>query len=403
MAISDKDVSRRQFLKKGTAGFAGITILPSVSGRFRQTPENKKERKFIYRTLGKTGLKLPIISMGVMNANNPHLVRAALDAGIVHLDTAWYYQNGRNEEMIGEVVKGRPRESYIIATKIFEPRDRNTGRFYADAKADTFFAKFETSLTRLGLDYVDILYLHDIFMEEDVLFEPFLNAMLKLKQEGKTRFIGLSTHRNEPDIIRTARESKKYDVILTAYNFRQAHRKEIEKEMELAAKAGMGIVGMKAIAGSVFNIGRKVHVNATAALKWALQNENIHTNVPGFTTFDQLETDLSVMENPELTPEEKTELEKSKQYSGLYCQQCEECRPQCPAGLDIPTLMRGYMYAYGYKNLQAAKETLDQIRLTHIACEDCASCHVRCAMGFDVRQRAMDVAMVRDIPESFLV
>ena len=400
MKISKEEVSRRQFLKEGTAGLVGLTIIPAVS---KGSQSESKDRPFIYRTLGKTGLKLPIVSMGVMNANNPHLVRAALDAGIVHLDTAWYYQNGRNEEMIGEVIKDRSRDSYVIATKIFEPRDRATGRFPADAKADTFLSKFETSLTRLGLDYVDILYLHDIFRQEDVLFEPYLNAMLKLKKEGKVRFIGVSTHRNEPLIIRVARESGHYDVILTAYNFRQAHRKEIEEEMELAVKEGMGFVGMKAIAGSVYNIGRKVHVNAKAALKWALQNENIHTNIAGFTTFDQMETALSVMENLKLTPEEKTDLESSKRYSSLYCQQCEVCRPQCPAGLDIPTLMRSYMYAYGYKNLQAAKEALNQRQISRIACSDCDSCNVRCAMGFDVRERALSLSKIQDVPESFLV
>lgn len=110
-------------------------------------------------------------------------------------------------------------------------------------------------------------------------------------------------------------------------------------------------MGMKAIAGSVYNIGKKVNVNAKAALKWALQNENIHTNIPGFTTFDQMEENISIMDNLELTPEETEYLGKSKSYSGLFCQQCEKCVSQCPRGLDIPTLMRSYMYAMGYKNV----------------------------------------------------
>ena len=401
MERSKKNVNRRQFLRNGTVGLAGITVISSLSSsRIRS---KSKEHSFITRTLGNTGIRLPIISMGVMNASNPQLVRAALDAGIVHLDTAWYYQGGRNEEMIGEVIKDRPRDSYVIATKIFEARDRTTDRFPSDARSNTFLDKFDTSLMRLGLDYVDILYLHNIYRREDVLFEPYLNAMLKLKKEGKTRFIGLSTHQNEPVIIREATQSGQYDVILTAYNFRQAHRKEIENALEFAVDAGMGIVGMKAIAGSAYNIGRKVHVNAKAALKWALQNKNIHTNIAGFTTFDQMETDLSIMQDLELSPEENKDLETSKQYSSLFCQQCGVCRPQCPAGADIPTLMRSYMYAFGYKNLQAAKESLDQEGIRRIDCEDCESCNVRCAMGFDVRGRALSLKTIQSLPESFLV
>ena len=56
--------------------------------------------------------------MGVMNSDNENLIRAALDSGIVHLDTAHVYMRGRNEEIIGGVIKDRPRDSYLIATKV---------------------------------------------------------------------------------------------------------------------------------------------------------------------------------------------------------------------------------------------------------------------------------------------
>ncbi len=56
--------------------------------------------------------------MGVQQSDNPNLLRAALDAGIVHLDTGHIYSRGRNEEMIGGVIKGRPRDSFVIATKV---------------------------------------------------------------------------------------------------------------------------------------------------------------------------------------------------------------------------------------------------------------------------------------------
>ena len=162
MTSESNRVDRRKILKKGTAGIDCFSFVPHLLSKSKQEKE-KKDSKIIYRTLGKTGFRLPIISMGVMNASNPHLVRAALDSGIIHLDTAWYYQRGRNEEMIGEVVKDMPRDSYVIATKTWEPRDRDTGLFPKDATADTFNEKFETSLNRLGLYYVDILYLHNIY------------------------------------------------------------------------------------------------------------------------------------------------------------------------------------------------------------------------------------------------
>ncbi len=399
--------SRRSFIKKGMAGLAGMTILPSVlKGKTEEqgkaaVPE-KKEYKMIYRTLGKTGIKLPIVSMGVMNSDNPKLVEAALDAGIVYLDTAWSYMMGRNEEMIGEVIKGRPRGSYVIGTKVWELRDRETSLYPEDAKADAFIQKFETSLKRLGLDYVDILYHHNVSRVESLIFEPYLNALVKFKKEGKARFIGVSTHKNEPEIIKAAADSKVYDVVLTAYNFRQLHHKEVAKAAAYAVKAGLGIVGMKAIRGSGEQRGRTVK-NAKAALKWALQDDNFHTNIPGFTAFDELYTDLSIMENLKLTPEEKAALAEDQKMASLYCQQCDRCLSQCGRGVYIPDLMRSYMYAYGYRNLCAAKETLEGMDLENIPCKDCTTCRVKCTMGFDIKNKVLAIARIKDVPTDFLV
>ena len=404
--------SRRNFIKRSAAGLAGAAFLPSIlrgdssTGASSSGPETPKKGKIIYRTLGKTGLKLPVVSMGVMNADNPQLVRAALEAGIVHLDTAWYYQFGRNEEMIGQVVKGRPRDSFVIATKVYEPRDRSTGLFPADAKGDSFIEKFHTSLKRLGLDHVEILYLHNVSRKESLMFEPYLEAMKKMKKEGKTRFIGVSTHNNEAEVIRAAAESNEYDVVLTAYNFKMETLAELEKAIAEAAKKGLGIVAMKTQAGVYWDGKEKQHpINMKAALKWALQNKNIHTTIPGMTTFDQLHLDLSVMEDLTLTPQEKADLVPPKGISsaGFYCEQCETCLGQCPAHLAIPTLMRSYMYAYAYRNLHHARATLNTAELPVLPCRDCDACKVRCKKGFDIKDRVLDIARLRAVPEDFLV
>jgi predicted aldo/keto reductase-like oxidoreductase len=408
MSEQETNKSRRHFIKKSVAGLAGVAILPSVmkGDTKEKTLEAalKRKTKMIYRTLGKTGLKLPIISMGVMNAYNPRLVEAALDAGIVHLDTAWSYLGGYNEKMIGEVIKNRPRSSHVIATKIWEPRDRKTGLYPKDASANTFIEKCETSLKRLNLDYVDILYHHNVYRVESVMFEPYVHALQKLKKDGKARFIGVSTHKNEPEILRAAADSGIYEVVLTAYNFRQLYHKEVAKAAAYAAKKGLGIVGMKAIAGRSHYIGgRGPATDARAALKWALQDENFHTNIPGMTSFDQLYTDLSIMENLELTPQENAAIKNEKKMTNLYCQQCDRCLSMCPGNLYIPDLMRSYMYAYGYKNLNAAKEALDGMDLENIPCKECATCQVKCPMGFDIKNKILAIARLKDVPRDFLV
>jgi predicted aldo/keto reductase-like oxidoreductase len=150
---------------------------------------------------------------------------------------------------------------------------------------------------------------------------------------------------------------------------------------------------------------KKKMINMKAALKWALQDDNIHTAIPSFKNSDQLYEALSVMENLTLTPQEKADLKLNQGSSstGLFCSQCEECIPQCPANLDIPTLMRSYMYAYGYESPAKARETLDYVSLSKVPCFNCASCSVICSSGFDIKRKVTDIVRLKDVPEEFLV
>ncbi|MEW5901722.1 MAG: aldo/keto reductase, partial [Acidobacteriota bacterium] len=208
-------LKRRSFIKLGAAGLAGLAVRPAAS-TLPVSPAKEPPaagRQPIVRTLGKTGLKLPVVSMGVMNSDNPNLIRAALDRGIVMLDTAHGYQRGRNEVIIGEVVKGRPRDTFVIATKVpGDPRDRQTGDFSPETTEEKFLEKFNLSLQRLGLEYVDILHLHNVLKREQVLYEPLLKALQTAKKRGQARFIGVSTHGNEPEVIRAVIEAGVHDV-----------------------------------------------------------------------------------------------------------------------------------------------------------------------------------------------
>lgn len=404
MADHRSGLKRRTFIKSSLAGLTGLFFSPAACAADDKTaPPTAAPPKLIQRPLGRTGIRLPIVSMGVMNADNPNLVRAALDRGIVLLDTAHVYQRGRNEEMIGQVVKGRPRDSFVVGTKVLGmPMDHITGRFTAETSGEAFLERFHLSLRRLGLEYVDILYLHNVSKRESVLFEPLLRALEKAKKDGQARFIGVSTHENEPEVIRAAVEGKIHDVVLTAYNFRQEHRLEVKKAISEAAGAGLGIVAMKTQAGSWLDRARSKPINMTAALKWVLQDENVSTAIPGFTAFDQLELDLTVMADLAFTEQEKADLKAQEQLAGLYCQHCGQCRDQCRLALPVPDLMRSYMYAYGYRNTAAARDLLVSLEVADSPCTECGACPVRCARGFDVKERITDILRLRDVPVEFL-
>ncbi len=249
--------------------------------------------KMITRRLGKTGIVLPVVSMGVMRADNPALVRAALESGMKHLDTAHGYQKGNNETMLGEVLKDYPRDSFVISTKV--PPDGK----------DAFLENLDLSLKRLQMDYVDILYVHGLTSADDVLSAATLDALTAARESGKARHVGVSTHRNEPEVIRAAIRSGVYEVVLTSVNFKQDHYPEVKKAIAEAAAAGIGIIAMKTMAGAFHDKERTKPVNCKAALKWVLQDPNVTTAIPGITTFDQLTENAGVNNDLAMTEDEK--------------------------------------------------------------------------------------------------
>lgn len=403
MEVKDRSLKRRTFLKLGATGLTTLT-LPLGKQAFSGPSLQEKKGKFIYRTLGKTGLKVPIVSMGVMNADNPNLVQAALDAGILFLDTAHTYQRGRNETMIGQVIKGRPRDSFYIATKVPGPsRDKSLAELPSREMKKAFLERFETSLKRLGLDYVEIFYLHNITTAKDALFEPMLEALQQAKKEGKARFIGVSTHKNEPEVIRAAIQSNIYDVVLTSFNFRQDHREEVRRAIREASQAGLGICIMKTQAGVYWDREKTQPINMKAALKWALNEPHAHTAIPGMTTFDQLELDLSVMEDLTLTEAELQDLKLASQAPGYFCQQCDQCLPTCRQSLPLSTLMRAYMYAASYGNLSQAYAVVSSLDLPENPCQTCSTCSAKCVKGMEIGPRIQDVLKIRSLPESLLI
>jgi len=400
--VGSKGMGRRDFLKSSAAGLGGFIYLSSNEKISSERGQEKKEGTITYRTLGKTGIKLPVITMGVMNTSNPSLVRAALENNLYFLDTAQTYQRGTNETMLGEVLKGRPRDSFAIATKSRLPNNQTTGLYGEDATEEAYAKKIDTSLKSLGLDYVDIYHHHSVSVRESALYEPILNALVKAKKAGKIRFIGITTHRNEPEVINAAVDSKVYDVVLPAYNFRQKHAEEVRKAIARAAEAGLGIIAMKTIGGNVGGSYHNPQIDAPMALKWALQDPHVHTIIAGFTTFDQLEIDLKVLRDTSLSKLEKDTLRHAALQSPLYCQGCGKCLGQCAKQLPIPDLMRAYMYLYGYRNLVEAQDLLSSLSLPASLCGDCGSCPVKCLNQWNVSERIQNVVRLREVPPEFI-
>ena len=303
----DSNFTRRGFVSADfsglvSAGLLGMSSNGSLAEETRKDSPRSVKKDIIHRRLGKTEIELPIVSMEVMNADNPEVVRASYEIGVRHFDTAAYYQKGRNEKMVSRVIKELGvRDRVVVATNI--------------------------------------------------------EAMTLLRKQGKARYIGVSTHARLHEIINEAVSTGVFDVVLTVINFTLANYTELLEAIENAASKGVGVVAMKTQAGSHRrskpDLGDKYSSStiATAALKWVLNNKNICTAIPGYTTFEHMNVDFSVASNLEYTSEEKKLLSDQRVKLGMgFCRQCRVCMSTCPRGVEIPSLMRTHMYAVQYSN-----------------------------------------------------
>ena len=394
--MTKKGISRRDFLRMSAVG-VGTLLVPDVVASTLHKAAALDDRKIPTRVLGRTGIEVPILSMGVMRADNPNVVRAAYNSGIFHFDTAHGYQRGRNEELLGTFFEGKPRDSFLVGTKV------KCDYPCTDSYEQDLEERFALSMSRLKMDYVDIFYAHDFKTVENVKDPRVIAAMRKIKESGRAKFLGFSTHAHKPELLDAAVEAGIYDVILVSYNFKLANIPETEAAFERAHKAGIGLVIMKSMAGGVEDAEGKKVINARACLKWVWRNPHITTVIPGFSNFDELDQCLEAAADPLLNAEEQGYLAGLREGETIFCQQCNACAGQCPSGLPIPDIMRAYMYTYGYKFAQLSKETLAEVSLPQDACNRCeGECTVRCLQGFDVGAKIAAIKPVMNIPDEFL-
>ena len=150
------------------------------------------------RRLGKTDLHLPILSFGASSLGAEFRsvtleeaigsVRVALDCGLTLIDTSPFYGRGMSEVLLGLALKGVPRASYTLCTKL--------GRYdlqHFDFSAKRVAESVDVSLHRLGTDHLDIVLCHDIeFVPLQQIVDETLPALRQIQQAGKVRYIGFS-------------------------------------------------------------------------------------------------------------------------------------------------------------------------------------------------------------------
>ena len=368
------NLSRRNFLKAGlTLPAAGFVLTTGLKAASQEPP------KVVYRTLGKTGLKVSGVGYGIGFVPVTEVVSRALDMGINYFDTARVY--GDSEKIFSGIIKGRDRSKIIIASK-------SSSRTKADILKD-----LDTSLKTLNTDYVDIWHLHGRDTPASIPDEA-LEAMQECKKSGKARFLGISCH--DPNgIVDYLIETKTFDVMQTTYSFAIGGYYR-DRAIKKAHDGGIGVIAMKVVVAltglhltTVDNPPATTGEGPLAGIKWVLNNPAIGTTVPFMKTIPELEMNFRAMSEPYMPSDEKLLYVMNEKIRPSYCRMCYECRDKCPQGLPVTDMMRFLAYHDYCGNYHQARMSFMELpkEIREVRCSDCSECPIKCPNGVHVQAR----------------
>jgi uncharacterized protein len=368
------DKSRRQFLQAGIA-LPAATLVSNIQASAQQEPP-----KIVYRTLGKTGLKVSGVGYGIGFNPVTEVVARAIELGVNYFDTSRDYKD--SESIFSGVIKGK-RDKVHIATK--SPSRDKAG----------ILKDIDTSLKALGTDYVDIWHMHACDTPSAIKDEA-LEAMAQCKKSGKARFLGFSCHdpNNMADFLI---KTKVFDVMQTTYSwpigglYRDAAIKKLQA-------AGIGVIAMKVVVGltglhlkSFDNPPASKGEGPLAGIKWVLKNPAIGTTVPFMQKIPELEMNIRAMSEPFTPEDEKILYVLNEQIRPLYCRMCYECKGKCPKGMPVTDVLRFLAYNDFGGNYHQASVNFRNLpkEVREVRCGDCSACTIKCPNGVAVRDRLM--------------
>lgn len=320
-----------------------------------------------YKRLGKTDLRVSRFGFGAVQicripeADAVGLVREAVDRGINLIDTAHGYPD--SEEILGKALKGI-RDKVIITSKSFE------------TSKDTFLNDLETSLKRLGTDYIDIFLFHDASRDkklDELINNGVVEALIKERVKGKIGFIGFSCH--NPDIIERYYSIADFSTLMMPVNF--VSTEFVEGNYDKLVKEDIGIMGMKPLGGGRIE-------DARVSLKYINQFEKV-IPIIGMQSIEEFEENLKLINIKEPIDENDRKImqEIKEELGDKFCRGCGYCLP-CEQDINIPEINYLKVFFKQFSFDEVVKPERTRVVEKVDDCIECGECIERCPYNLDI-------------------
>ncbi|HXG21566.1 MAG TPA: aldo/keto reductase [Methylomirabilota bacterium] len=356
-----------------------------------KSPDWQEARIRSYRPLGRTGMQMSDISFGCSGLDNIAAVKRALERGVNYFDTSPDYSRAGSEQTLGEGIKGFPRDKLFIVSKFCTP----DGHLSNDTPVKDVMAAVESSLKRLGTDYLDLAHIHAVDSLDRLMNPNIHEAFDRLKEQGKLRFLGVSSHTPHLEtVMRHAVDSGRFDVIMVAYNFK--NWPDLTNIFRDAKVKGVGVVAMKTLKGAKHTVlsdftPTERESFAQAAFKWVLSNENVSGLVVSINSLSQIDEYLYASGQPV----QQADVDLLEKYDRLvantYCRPgCGACLSSCPSDVPINDVLRYTMYYenYGQQRLGMEKYArLAQVRNASQCIGCTAPCEQACPFQIPIKEQ----------------
>lgn len=342
------------------------------------------------RRLGRTNVMVSDISLGSGRIHDLAVPEAALERGVTYVDTAPDYADAGSETLLGQALQGR-RDRVFIATKFCRP----DGHLPNDTPVPEIIRAVEQSLARLRTDHVDLIHIHSCDRVDRLMAPNIHEAFDRLKEQGKARFLGVSTHTpNLEEVANTAIDSGRFDVMMLAYHF--GMWPQFGHILEKARQHDVGVVAMKTLKGARHaDLGPfrdDTAAYSQAAFRWVLSNPHVSCLVISMATLNQVDEYLAAS-GTVLRPDDVAVLERyDTLVRGDYCQpHCGLCLSSCPEKLPINDILRYRMYARDYGWEREGMRLYARLERTAALCAGCpAPCAGTCPQGIPIRTAMLD-------------